>query len=197
MKHAFDIASIGAIFFNRFEKVTSVNSRAEECLGPHLQISRGEIRLGISSATAKVRRRINAVLTEEWLDPKNAERLVVERPGMKPLLLRIQRLGGSLPDIFSHTVGVCLIEDLNPHSPPAAIIAKSLGLTPTEAALAMTLSGGVSLRESAETMSMAYETARTHLRAILGKLGVQRQSELVALVSRLKASQHLSLAASA
>lgn len=30
---------------------------------------------------------------------------------MKPLLLKIQRLGEALPNIFSHSVGVCLIEE--------------------------------------------------------------------------------------
>ncbi|WP_269930192.1 helix-turn-helix transcriptional regulator [Aminobacter sp. HY435] len=190
MVEAFDMASIGAIFFDRVGKVTAVNARANECLGPHLQVTGGELVLRTSLETAQVRKRMRAVLTEQWLEPKRADPLVVERPGMKPLVLKIQRLGGALPDIFSHSVGVCLIEDLNPQSPPANVISKSLGLTPMEATLAMLLAEGASLRDAAASKAISYETARTHLRSIFSKLEVSRQSELVALVSRLRASQH-------
>ncbi|WP_378949157.1 helix-turn-helix transcriptional regulator [Mesorhizobium sp. ANAO-SY3R2] len=190
MVEAFDIANIGAIFFDRFGKVTSVNAKARKCLGPHLQVTRGELCLNASAETARVRRRMKSILTEQWLDPKQHEQIVVERPAMKPLLLRIQRLGGDLPDIFAHSVGVCLIEDLNPQSLPAPAISKALGLTPMEATLATMLAEGVSLRDTATLKAMSYETARTHLKAIFRKLGVRRQSELVGIVSRLRASEH-------
>ncbi len=56
------------------------------------------------------------------------------------------------------------------------------GLTQAEAALARAIAQGMPLREAAEMRPIAYETARAQLKSIFGKLGVHRQSELIALL---------------
>ena len=52
-------------------------------------------------------------------------------------------------------------------------------LTPTETELALLLVDGLTLDEAAETLGIAKNTARAHLRGIFGKTGATRQAVLV------------------
>ncbi|KSV64638.1 hypothetical protein N182_36480 [Sinorhizobium sp. GL2] len=184
MVEAFDKAMIGAVFFNRHGKVTAINAEASKSMGSHLTVFQNELRTGKSEQTAKIRKRMHAVLGTGWLQPEENQPILIEREHQRPLLLRIQRLGGALPDVFSHSVGVCLIEDLNPRSKTdPVVLCQVLGLTKAEAALAMSLAGGLSLQQSAAARSISYETARTHLRTIFEKTGTHRQTELIALIN--------------
>jgi DNA-binding CsgD family transcriptional regulator len=58
------------------------------------------------------------------------------------------------------------------------------GLTPAEARICMLLSQGVSMPIAAQRQGVSYETARSHLKSIFSKIGVTRQTELVALLHR-------------
>jgi DNA-binding CsgD family transcriptional regulator len=69
-----------------------------------------------------------------------------------------------------------------------ASLDRQFGLTPAERRLAIEVASGVSLRESADRLGIAYHTARTQLKAVFGKTGVSRQAELVALLARVSAA---------
>lgn len=60
-----------------------------------------------------------------------------------------------------------------------------LGLTLGEARIAALVGSGLSPRESAEKLGITEETARTVLKRVFSKTGVSRQSELVALLTKL------------
>jgi DNA-binding CsgD family transcriptional regulator len=63
---------------------------------------------------------------------------------------------------------------------------EAFGFTPAETRLAEALvTGEGTLRNTAEDLGMAYETARVHLANIFGKAGVRSQSQLVRLLTRL------------
>jgi len=55
-------------------------------------------------------------------------------------------------------------------------------LTPAEAALAMQLAQGAALPDAARALGIAYNTARSQLRAVFAKTGTHRQVELVTLL---------------
>ena len=57
-------------------------------------------------------------------------------------------------------------------------------LTPAEARLAMHLGEGGSLAEYAEAAGVAIGTARTQLKSIFAKTGVNRQAALAGLIHR-------------
>jgi DNA-binding CsgD family transcriptional regulator len=61
-------------------------------------------------------------------------------------------------------------------------LVKFYGFTPTEAKLARLISNGYRLEEASKRMGIGYQTARTHLKRIFSKTGVDRQSELVRLL---------------
>lgn len=64
----------------------------------------------------------------------------------------------------------------------ATRLTEELGLSPAEASLASHLVEGGSIKSYAEQRGVKLETARTQLRSTFAKLGVRRQSELVAAV---------------
>lgn len=188
MMEAFEMADVAAIFFNRFGKVTSANGDAARLLGGELQVSNGELRSRRPEETRRIRERMRSVLSEAWLRPDGADGpILIAREGRQPLAMRIQRLGGNLPDFFSPSVGVCLLED--PERRSAAepeLLRQAFGLTRTEAEVAVLLSRGMRLRQIAGQKSISYETARAHLRSIFAKTGASRQADLIVLTGNLR-----------
>jgi DNA-binding CsgD family transcriptional regulator/PAS domain-containing protein len=77
-------------------------------------------------------------------------------------------------------------------SPPEDIgaIAANFDLTPAEARMLECLAGGATLSETAETLDISANTARTHLARIFSKTGVTRQADLIALVNRIVPPVH-------
>ena len=63
------------------------------------------------------------------------------------------------------------------------------GLTASEILLTLRLFGGETLREAAQTLGISYETARTKLKFIFHKTGTRRQTELVLLIARYRATR--------
>ena len=59
------------------------------------------------------------------------------------------------------------------------ILRDRFALTPAEIRLVLRLDRGMRLRDAADAEKIAYETARTRLKTIFGKLGVIRQAELI------------------
>lgn len=66
-----------------------------------------------------------------------------------------------------------------------AIVRDVLGLTLTEARVAALVGSGLPPRTAAEKLGITEETARTALKRVFSKVGVSRQSELTALLTRL------------
>lgn len=71
---------------------------------------------------------------------------------------------------------------LDPH-----VIAEALGLSPTEARLALLLMAGKTVKEFAAIEGTSWHTARSHLKNLMGKTGCHRQFELVQLFQSLHA----------
>jgi DNA-binding CsgD family transcriptional regulator len=66
-----------------------------------------------------------------------------------------------------------------------AIVRDLLGLTLGEARVAALVGAGLSPREAATQLGVTEETVRTTLKRVFSKVGVSRQSELAALLTRL------------
>lgn len=62
----------------------------------------------------------------------------------------------------------------------------SLGLTSAEARLAERIAAGQTLAEASAALGIAETTAKTHLAHVFQKAGVSRQSDLVALLERMR-----------
>ena len=74
-------------------------------------------------------------------------------------------------------------------SPRSAVLRELYGLTRTESRLADLLAQGYELASAADQLSMAFETARSHLEVIFSKTGASRQTDLVRLILGLPGSR--------
>ncbi|MCP1471761.1 DNA-binding CsgD family transcriptional regulator [Sphingobium sp. OAS761] len=75
-----------------------------------------------------------------------------------------------------------LADGAPPPGPSADMLRDRFQLTRAEAALALLLAQGRALTDAAKALDIAYNTARSHLRAIFAKTGTHRQVELVTLL---------------
>ncbi len=61
----------------------------------------------------------------------------------------------------------------------------SFGLTAAEVEVTMKLASGLTLKEAAEDLEISINTARNHLQSVFDKSGINRQSDLVLVVTQL------------
>ena len=64
-------------------------------------------------------------------------------------------------------------------------LARTYGLTPAELRMCERLTEGHTLNEAAAHLGISVTTAKTHLARIFSKVGVTRQTDLVALIHRI------------
>jgi DNA-binding CsgD family transcriptional regulator len=69
--------------------------------------------------------------------------------------------------------------------PDPAVVRDVLGLTLGEARVAALVGSGLGPCEAAQKLGVTTETARTTLKRVFSKVGVSRQSELAALLTKL------------
>lgn len=99
-----------------------------------------------------------------------------------PYLVQAIAIGGPAPQAR----GVLLaVTDPALGKPDATLLRDLLGLTRAEAALAAELAAGATLAGAARARGISLETARTQLKAVLGKTGCARQQDLARLLARI------------
>ncbi|MGH8445105.1 MAG: helix-turn-helix transcriptional regulator [Solimonas sp.] len=118
--------------------------------------------------------------------PGLAEAMPITRPsGRSRLGVLIKPLpSGPWPENERRPAAVLYLRDPEANAPQASqeLARRLLGLTRVETRLAMLLTDGYSLDETADLMNIRRNTARTHLRSIFSKTGVTRQTMLVRLM---------------
>ncbi len=81
---------------------------------------------------------------------------------------------------------VLLVDPEAPVGLTPGLLADMLGLSPTEARLALLLASGKTVKDFAAIQGCTWNTARSHLANLLGKTGCRRQVELVGLLQALR-----------
>lgn len=84
---------------------------------------------------------------------------------------------------------LCIVERRDPEMPTSENLRRLFGLTPAEAALALALYEGETLKSFAEARGVAVQTARKQLAAIFGKTGTSQQSQLVSCLAKVRGSR--------
>ena len=113
-----------------------------------------------------------------------AEPIIVQRRDKLPIILQIWPIEGPT---HSEVYALLTLNALGPKpGPPAAILAKTFRLTPSEAKLACIIARGAPPDIAARELKISRETARNHLKSVFAKTDTHRQSELVALLSQVE-----------
>lgn len=113
--------------------------------------------------------------------------LTARHPGLAPLHMFVGPALPSLdPGLSARPMAMVILHDRSagPQA-PIAMLTDLFGLTMTEARLAALLGGGAALESAALQLGQAVGTARIHLKSIFRKMGVDRQQDMVRVLSGL------------
>lgn len=171
---ALDRLAVGAVFLDADGAVLRSAGLADDVLGARdgLSLRRGRIAAKDGGEDRVLQSAIRNALGGTAREPAT---LAISRPSMARDL-------GVIVQPLAHGAVVLIRDAERGSAPENAVLQQLFGMTPTEAELARRLSTGLTLDESAESMSISRNTARAHLRAIFSKSGITRQTELVRLM---------------
>ncbi len=183
---AFEASKTPALMLDRNGEVFRMNPSAETLLTDDPRIFRRRLTSHDHRATAALDRALHALL---WSGPPVAismPSIPLPRRGRNPILAYPIRLEGVSRDALAPCRAVVLLRDLEQGATPSEAAVRSVfGLTAAEARLTTLLVNGHTLADAADHLNIARDTARNQLKAIFSKTGVNRQTALVSLVSRL------------
>jgi len=181
---AFSLGGKAVVMLDRFGDVIRVTDAADRLFDDDLRIRDNRIVSTCRQSTLRLERAISHAGTR----PKESlnRPILLMRRNSTPIVAHISPARGIAKDVFASCQTYVILIDPHQRSRPAeGLLQELFGLTRTEAALASRLSCGASLRDIANTMIISYETARTHLRRIFAKTGLNDQADLIAFLSHL------------
>lgn len=114
---------------------------------------------------------------------------VVGRDTGCPLFLRVIPLPSDYSDPAYQKILLWLTPLRPKHEVNVDLLRRLFGLSLKEAKLTCALAEGLTLTQYADETNVAYGTVRSQVHAVFEKVGVSRQSELIALVAHLPASE--------
>jgi DNA-binding CsgD family transcriptional regulator/PAS domain-containing protein len=182
---------IGVFALDSMGRVNFSNPAGERLLGDELEISQQRLRIGSGNDRDAFDTLIESTLRGE------ADDLLAEP---KPIMLRRASSDSSLVlyllpirtplrltgQFLTHARALVLVIEPNGGEPAdPAIVRDLLGLTLGEARVAALVGHGLNPRDTAQKLGIAEDTARNVLKRVFSKVGVSRQSELVALLTKL------------
>jgi DNA-binding CsgD family transcriptional regulator len=104
--------------------------------------------------------------------------------GRVPMIVHLLPVSGNAQDIFSAASKLAIVTFVDRGAVPnAEVIAGLFDLTPAEARVAQQVALGETVDKIARAAGLSSVTIRNQLKSVLGKTGVGRQSDLVALLS--------------
>ncbi|MBL8553366.1 MAG: response regulator transcription factor [Phenylobacterium sp.] len=181
----FEQAGVAAFLLSRDGGVCAANALAEAELSGAVTVVRRRLVATDGAAGAGLARLIaNATAETDQAGARDLTPVRLARPTGGTLLAQALPLTdglrpkGAARAILTLSGGV-------PAGADAEILATAFGLTPTEARVAHHLSRGLDPEEIAAACGLSLGAVRFHLKAILPKAGVRRQSAFVALAAAL------------
>ena len=182
---AFEATDTGAVMLDRKGEMLLINPAAERLLGPDLALKNRRLASFDKRATEALDRALHELLWRPDTAAVNQPVPLPRREG-RPILAYPVRLRGLTVDALAPCQAVVLLIGLDQRQGLSnTLLRLCFKLTPAEAKLAAIIGGGGDLDAACETLQIGHATARTQLKSVFAKTGVHRQSELVALLSKL------------
>jgi DNA-binding CsgD family transcriptional regulator len=175
-----------AIALDRFGFVLDANASAEALFDDQIRIKERRLHVGDTAARSALDDLYDRLRTTSDLVPLPCEPIAVRRRDQAPVILRILPVPPAARVPFLGARAIVTLTAVAPRpGPHAGLLVNAFGLTPAEARLASIIAEGRNPKHAAEELKVAKATVRNHLKAIFAKTHTRRQSELVALLSRM------------
>lgn len=126
--------------------------------------------------------RRNAQVSGTLTDYPLSRAIRVHRPsGKEGISLLVRPVSNTGPSRFTirPRALIHLVDPSQPRQPIAKSLGELFGLSPAEARVALSLSNGLSVTETAHLCNTTRNTVRSQVRSIFAKMGISSQSELV------------------
>ena len=182
LTRALDLLEMPAIILSERGRITSITKSAEELIptlvqdrNDRLYFNRQRIdKLFWGSFVESIRgNRYDQVLSFPVRDDDSAYRAIAHLVPLK----------GAANDVFSSGSAVLLFAEIGIREIANIELIEGLfDLTPSEARVAKAIGEGLSVEQIARQQLVSQATTRVHVKRILSKLGVSRQSEIVGLL---------------
>jgi DNA-binding CsgD family transcriptional regulator/PAS domain-containing protein len=171
-------------------RVVFANPAAQALQGDGLDVVDDRLVASCSALSGLVEAEIARVIEDEGRAIGPPHPIVLARPksGRRLALyvMPIPRSPRPAEVFLAHARAIVLVLNPDLEGPPdPSLVRDLLGLTLGEARVAALIGSGLPPREAAEQLGVSVETARTVLKRVFEKVGVSRQSELAALMSKL------------
>jgi DNA-binding CsgD family transcriptional regulator len=167
-------------------RVLDVNGRANDLFDDDIRVHNRRLVVRDSFARALLDQLINRLRIVSDLDECPLDPIAIRRSGRHPVILRALPIHVGAREPFLGARALLTLTPLGPKEPaPQALLAQAFALTPAEARLAVIIAQGASPEHAAEVLGISRATARNQLKVVFAKTGTHRQSELVALLSRI------------
>jgi DNA-binding CsgD family transcriptional regulator len=183
--NAFELSNTAVALLNRQGDVYEMNPAAETMLQGDIRICGRKIVSFDPAASSALARAINHVMWRPT-GAAMAPPVPLPRTGRSPLMAYPARLSAVAANALADCQAIVIFVDPEERrNASEALLQSGFGLTQTEAKLAARLATGASLDDVSHEFLISKQTGRTHLKRIFAKMGIGRQSELVALLSSM------------
>jgi DNA-binding CsgD family transcriptional regulator len=184
--NALSLINQPVLALDRFGNVIGTNATAEDTFNDNFRIRHRRLFVIDQQAKSMLDTLTDKLRTTPDTAALPTVPIIVQRGKKTPLCLRILPVNGAARSPFLGARALIVVSDPTRKSAPKGeLLLKAFGLSPAEARLCSLIATGISLDRAAEELGIAHETARNQLKAIFAKTGRHRQSELVALLSKL------------
>jgi DNA-binding CsgD family transcriptional regulator len=175
-----------AIAIDQHGFVADVNTTADAVFDHNIKIKDGRLFVRDPDARRLLKEAIDQLTAMSRPNPLALEPVIVPRMEKLPVIVRIWPFDGPAYQPGQDVRALLTLNALGPKpGPPAAILAKTFRLTPSEAKVACVIARGAPPDIAALELKISRETARNQLKSVFAKTGTHRQSELVALLMQV------------
>lgn len=188
MEETLEALHCGVILANGRGQILHANASAEELLrdGNIIKSVRGTLRAVSDRPAVELREAISTAAQDEAAIGRKGLAIPLTEPGLPPLFAHVLPLSGSelRTRLQPEAVAAIFIAGDPDEDNAAKLIATTFGLTPSETRLLASLLGGRTLAETAASLGITLQTAKTHLKNTFSKTGATRQGDLLQLGAR-------------
>lgn len=181
--------AVGVILLDRKARVLFANSAARSLGGEHGPLRLRQSKVGHMSPSHS--RRLDEVVQSALRGTPMAAIAVPRADGGSQLTILASSVRAQDVDRFadaslkSAAVLLFIIDAANKAGIPATVLMDAYGLTPAEARIALAISSGLSIPETAKALRLSPNTIKTQLRGVFSKSGLSRQTELARMIASI------------